>query len=614
MIMQNKNIFIVEDEGIVALDLKKRLSFMGYNVLGSSTSAEESIEKIKSLKPNLVIMDIKLRGRMNGIEASLIIKNKFNIPVVFLTANNDPQTLQEAKLSEPYGYILKPFEVRDLQNVIEIALYKHSLDLKVMESEKKFRYLFLKASDPVLIFNKNLTLDSFNEKAADILGYAGTSAIELFKITIEQIFIGLNFKKIINSEKKNTKHLYQDHLFEVFALRKDKEKIPVEVSFSIIKIDDSFSIIFIFRDISKRKNEEKELQKSTILLEEKVNEQTNELRYLVDKFPYGIKICNTEGKEIFSNRKYKNYEFIIKTQSNNETAKSIGKKKLTLYPKELLKIVKTKKQVDAEKILIKMENSEEVILTSTFFPILDERGDIFRIVFILEDITERLKTDKIKKELEEKKIHSALVLEKLEEERYRISRELHDNIGQILYAIKYGLEIFEKSDRTDFSHIKYAKNGILALHKELTNIIYSLQPVILENFGLIKALQKLTQDFSESTKIKSDFISKEEKINLDKKVNLNIYRIIQEALNNIMKYSEATKVILRVSVDKKEYIFSIKDNGVGFDLGKINELRKAGFGLNNMKERALLINSNIKIDSKINKGTEIILRVPSMDE
>lgn len=126
-------ILIVEDEGIVAKDIKKRLENLGYTVPAIVPSGEEAIRAAKE-NPDLVLMDIVLKGDIDGIKAAEIIRAQFNIPVVYVTAHADNRVLQRAKATEPYGYILKPFEDRELHTTIEMALYKYKMEKKVKES------------------------------------------------------------------------------------------------------------------------------------------------------------------------------------------------------------------------------------------------------------------------------------------------------------------------------------------------------------------------------------------------------------------------------------------------------------------------------------------------
>jgi CheY-like chemotaxis protein len=122
--MSRARILIVEDDRITAEDIRLSLGSLGYSVTGMASSGEEAIKKAEELHPDLVLMDIVLRGDMDGIEAAGRIRARFNIPVVYLTAYADDETLERAKLTQPFGYILKPFDDRELRSNIEMALYR----------------------------------------------------------------------------------------------------------------------------------------------------------------------------------------------------------------------------------------------------------------------------------------------------------------------------------------------------------------------------------------------------------------------------------------------------------------------------------------------------------
>jgi CheY-like chemotaxis protein len=124
--MPKEKLFIVEDEGVVALDLKGRLESLNYQVVGVEASATKAIRRVGKTHPDLVLMDIMLDGEFDGIQAADYIGRHYDIPVVFLTANSDPKTLERAKAAGPFGYLLKPFQERVLQTAIEMAIYRFS--------------------------------------------------------------------------------------------------------------------------------------------------------------------------------------------------------------------------------------------------------------------------------------------------------------------------------------------------------------------------------------------------------------------------------------------------------------------------------------------------------
>jgi len=129
--MAKTNIFVVEDESIVSKDIQFSLKKLGYNVVGSASTGEKAIELTLELKPDMVLMDIMLKGELTGIDAANEIRNTLKIPVIFLTAYADEATLEKAKVTEPYGYIIKPFKEIDIHTSIEMALYKHKKETEL---------------------------------------------------------------------------------------------------------------------------------------------------------------------------------------------------------------------------------------------------------------------------------------------------------------------------------------------------------------------------------------------------------------------------------------------------------------------------------------------------
>jgi DNA-binding LytR/AlgR family response regulator len=131
--MSKINVLVVEDESIVSKDIQHSLKKLGYNVVGASSTGDKAIELAGEERPDIILMDIMLKGGMNGIEAAEQIKELYSIPIVFLTAYADESTLSKAKITEPYGYILKPFKEIDLHTTIEMAVYKHGKEQEMVK-------------------------------------------------------------------------------------------------------------------------------------------------------------------------------------------------------------------------------------------------------------------------------------------------------------------------------------------------------------------------------------------------------------------------------------------------------------------------------------------------
>lgn len=163
-------ILIVEDESIVALDIQNRLKRLGYTVTGFVASGEDAIVKAAEFQPDLVLMDIKLKGVMDGIDAAAKIKAQFGIPAIYLTAFADEATLQRAKETEPLGYLIKPFEERELLATIRMALYRLQIERQLQDSEHKFRSIIEHAMDGIFLVDTNGQVVEWNPAQARITG------------------------------------------------------------------------------------------------------------------------------------------------------------------------------------------------------------------------------------------------------------------------------------------------------------------------------------------------------------------------------------------------------------------------------------------------------------
>ena len=170
--MSKTTILIVEDEAIVAADLANKLVQLGYEISGTTASGEEAVDLAQRLRPKLVLMDIRLGGAMDGVEAAGRIRQDCGRPVIFITAHSDRATLRRAKLTEPYGYILKPFEELDLETHIQMALYKHQAETQLRQSEERYRMLFDRNPDGVFAVDASGRFLAANPACEGMSGYS----------------------------------------------------------------------------------------------------------------------------------------------------------------------------------------------------------------------------------------------------------------------------------------------------------------------------------------------------------------------------------------------------------------------------------------------------------
>jgi len=245
--MQKHRILVVEDEAIVALDIQNRLKHMGYEVVSVCSSGEDAVDRAGKLKPDLILMDIMLEGEMDGIEAAGIINDNFGIPVVYLTAYADQQTLERAKITNPFGYVIKPFEDRELQTTIEMAVYKFETDRELILSKRLLATTLKSLGEAVVTTGPDGRVKFLNPVAEQFLG-----------VTLD----GVRDQAVNELFRQNDECLTKLGSHTCTFERTTGESVPIETIISPI-IDDwgvNIGNVLVIRDITERVKGEENLR------------------------------------------------------------------------------------------------------------------------------------------------------------------------------------------------------------------------------------------------------------------------------------------------------------------------------------------------------------------
>lgn len=283
--MIQANILVVEDESIVAKDIENRLKKFGYCVIGTVTTGEEAVKKVTDFRPDLVLMDIRLKGKMDGVEACQIIHQNFDTPVIYLTANADKQTLERAKITDPFGYIIKPFKEKELKTTIEIALNKYQITRKLKQSEQWLATVLKSIGDGVITSDAIGTITFMNPIAEDLTGWKqqdafGKAATEIFNITHTETHTLIEHPIAQALRQGVTVELPERTLL----ISKNGVEIPIDDSAAPIK-DEKGNImgaVLVFRDISERQQAKAVQQKQ--IEQERLVAQLEKLNELKDDF------------------------------------------------------------------------------------------------------------------------------------------------------------------------------------------------------------------------------------------------------------------------------------------------------------------------------------------
>jgi PAS domain S-box-containing protein len=255
-----RSILVVEDERIVAMDIQQTLRDLGYDAFAIAASSDEAVCRASERCPDLVLMDIRIKGERDGIETAQLLKNQFGVPVVYLTAHADEATLERAKVTEPFGYLVKPVKSAELRSVVEVSLYKSEMDKRLRARERWFSTTLRSIADAVVAVDLGGTVTFMNPVAEQLTGVLATDAIgrpvrEIVRLTdTEHSFSPLDEAL----QQRTTVHIREAELTTHITE-------PRTISDSVAPVVDEgrmVGAVMVFRDITEQKLLQKRLEMS----------------------------------------------------------------------------------------------------------------------------------------------------------------------------------------------------------------------------------------------------------------------------------------------------------------------------------------------------------------
>ncbi|NJK42206.1 MAG: diguanylate cyclase [Acaryochloridaceae cyanobacterium SU_2_1] len=248
-------ILVVEEEGLIALDIENHLLNLGYQVPGIADTGSRAISLVLESQPDLVLMGIRLKGEMDGIEAAAKITAHLNIPIVFLTAFADPQTLDRVKQVSPFGYILKPFNAVDLQISIEIALHKHCADQTIKQQNIWLHTILESIGDAVVATDNQGLVTFINRVASSLTQWEQVEALGQDINKVIPLISGIDKTVIENPLKAVLRDQKSVALPDnTYLITKNQEEIPIDDS-AVPILDNqnqAHGAVIVFRDITER--------------------------------------------------------------------------------------------------------------------------------------------------------------------------------------------------------------------------------------------------------------------------------------------------------------------------------------------------------------------------
>lgn len=620
--MEKKKIFVVEDESIVSLEIQSRLKSLGYIVSGSASSGDEAIRKIIDLKPDLILMDVQIKGEMDGIETASEVKKIYDVPIIFLTAYADPATIQRAKITDPFGYIVKPFEERELQINIEIALYKDHTQKLLREKDKWLSTILKSIGDAVIATDRSGKVKFMNRIAEHLTGYSKEEAINNHLDTIFKIRNEITKEPVNNPVKKvlETGEIVglANH---TELISKDGVVLPIADSGAPI-LDDNDNIqgvVMVFQDMSYYKKTEELIKTQTTALNTAYN---------------GVIITDVDGNIIWCNQSMERLTgYKVSELLNNRIEIFKSDQQDDSFYDEMYKTISNGNAWSGE-IKNRKKNGEIYYEFLTVTPLKDEHGKITHYISVKDDITERkLQELEVKKAKERAEKSDKLKSEFLAQMSHEIRTPIHiiSNFMQ-LYEDDLNQKLSPEL-RKSITSVKAESHRIIATIESIVNMAQL-------NVGTFKTkLKKLNLREEVIKPLLDKWLLLADAKNLefivsgslnDSYIQGDSYSLAQaldHIVDNAIKYTEKGKIQLHCKSEDENIVISVTDTGIGISeeyipnifepfsqesQGLNRKYEGNGLGMALVKQYCSLNNASITIESKKNVGTTVKVSLPKI--
>jgi PAS domain S-box-containing protein len=589
--MRSERILIVEDEALIAEEIRERLTEAGYTVIAVADTGVAAIELVAHTRPNLVLMDIRLKGGMDGVEAAQAIFDRFAVPVVYLTAYSDQATLQRAKTRAAFGFVLKPFQVESLLIAIELGIHRAAIEARLEKHQLAFATILGSVSDAVITTDVAGRVRFMNAVAEQLTGRAAREAEGRQFGTVVRLVdesgrpAQERLVKRVAEARAPLRFARSDHL-----IRHGGERIPVDGGAAPV-IDYLGRLVGInvtFTDATDARRGEHELRM-----------RSEELQVVVDAAVDGVLLLDRDGTVRMFNPACER----LFGYARDEV---IGRSVLQLMPSPLADTAAGPAQAAASQRhpFVVGRTAVGRRKDGGTIPIEVSVGEAYRdgaleYVVVVHDVAER-------RELQD------AYADAIGHEQRRIARDLHDGLGQELTGIALLLSALERAaseanlpNAADLGRVRDLAGHTIATCRSVAR---GLMPVAEIQGGLVAGLRELVRQLNELAGPPVHFsVIEAATVGLSAAATDHLYHIAQEALTNAIKHAAAHAIQLTLDVGRSSVRLSVCDDGNGIVAAQSDT---AGLGLRTMRYRADLIGARISIQPQARAGTCVVCECP----
>ncbi|MGZ9235902.1 MAG: response regulator, partial [Anaerolineales bacterium] len=649
--MSVTDILIVEDNESVVQELREQLDELGYKVVGVASSGREAIEKTKTLCPHIVLMNIRLKGTIDGLQAGSDIRDYYDTPVIYMMDYSSQATIRRAGATGPFGYIFRPLDGKQIFATIEVAVIRHQLESKLQQSKQWLNTTLTSIGDGVIATDEQGLVRFINPVAMEHTGWCHRDAVgntlsDVFSLVDERTHEPID---ILDHQNKLARAVLKNS-FHGLLIRKDSVPAPVEANITYIEDGKgkAYGMVLIFRDVTQQREAMQEIKRQAnrtqalLQVASQLNSQLELKTVLKTICEITNRAIRATGTTVVLQIVPKDVFRVMAAISHDPELKASQEPRFEV-PKEIFEGLLTRenpvvviRDVREEPALPYFESFKKADVRTVAIAALFRGKDLIgalvsaftrqpRIlpedeIALLRGLADQASSAIENAELFEqvragrerqRKLAKSLV-DIQEAERRHIARELHDHLGQLLTGLQFMLETTKsQSSGKQRSNLEEIQSSVTDIIGQVREMSLNLRPSMLDDMGLVPTLKWHFERFTHQTDIHINFKSDEVLNRFPADIETAAYRIVQEALTNVARHARVKSVFVGLAIQENVLWVEVVDHGQGFDASAI--LERPSSGLVGMRERAELAGGYLVVRSVLEQGTQVIAALPILE-